>query len=295
MKIHGIIPAMATPMNRDGSVDAGAVRGLVDALVRNGADGVFAVGSMGEAASLGREDRTQVIGAAVRAADGRIPVIAGTGFVTTRETCEMTRECEDLGADAVSVITPFYWKLSQEDLYRHYAKVIACTRLPVFAYNLPKNTGLNLDPETVGKLYRAEGLAGAKDSSAVWENTKGYKDQTGDGFTLLVGEDSLCLKGLEYGSCGSISAPANVYTYVMKAIYTRHLAGDAEGAAQAQSDWDALIAKMAAIGSFPANFKYAADRLTSPVGAPRLPVQGADPERFEAVRAELESIAAKYR
>ncbi len=294
MKIHGIIPAMATPMNADGSVDTGAIKALVEALIRNGADGVFAVGSMGEAASLGSAERLRVIRTAVEAAAGRIPVIGGTGFVTTHETVETTRACADLGVDAVSVITPFYWKLSQEDLYAHYAEIIQHTELPVFAYNLPNNTGLNLEPETVGRLYRQEGLAGAKDSSGVWENTKGYMDQTDKGFTMLIGEDALCAKGLEYGASGSISAPANVYTYVMKAIYTRTMAGDLEGARKAQEDWNAIIARMASIGRFPANFKCATNILTARVGMPRRPVLPADPARLEAVRAELEAIASRY-
>lgn len=295
MRIQGIIPAMATPMNSDGSVDTGAVKGLVDALIQNGADAVFAVGCMGEATSLGPQDRLTVIRAAVEAAEGRVPVIGGTGFVTTQDTIEVTRACEDLGVAAVSVITPSFWKLSQDDIYAHYAAVIRHTSLPVFAYNLPKNTGLNLEPETVGRLYRQEGLAGAKDSSAVWENTKGYLDQTDDGFTLLVGEDALCERGLEYGSCGSISAPANAYTHVMKAIYTRFKAGDLEGARAAQADWDAIVTHMTSIGQFPANFKYVTDQVTAPVGAPRLPVRPADPARFAAVKEKMDAIAAKYR
>lgn len=293
-KIGGIIPAMATPMNRDGSVDTGAVRALADALIANGADGLFAVGSMGEAASLGKEERIRMIGAAAEAAAGRVPVIGGSGFVTTRETVEMTQACADLGVAAVSVISPYYWKLSQEDLYAHYARVIHSTDLPVFVYNLPNNTGLNVDPETVGRLFRNEGLAGAKDSSANWENTKGYMDATGEGFTMLVGEDTLCLRGLEYGSCGSISAPANVYTYVMKTILTRFRAGDTAGAQEAQEDWNRIIRLLLRVGSFPANFKLAADLMTAPVGAPRLPVQPADPAAFAAVKEELDQIASRY-
>ena len=199
------------------------------------------------------------------------------------------------GVAAVSVITPSYWRMSQEALYRHYASVIHATTLPVFAYNLPQNTGNNLDPETVGKLYRQEGLAGAKDSCAVWENTKGYMDQVDDGFCMLVGEDTLCLEGLKYGSKGSISAPSNAYTYVMAAIYNRFVAGDLEGAQQAQDDWNFIIRRFNAVGAFPGSFKLTTSRLTSDVGPARAPVLPADEAKLNELLPELEAVAAKYR
>ena len=131
MEIKGLIPAMATPMHADGSLNLDGVKPLVDKLLAMGAYGVFAVGSMGEAASLSLEERMQVVRATVKAVDGRVPVLAGTGFVTTAETIRMTRMCEGEGVAAVSVITPSYWRMSQEALYRHYASVIHATTLPV--------------------------------------------------------------------------------------------------------------------------------------------------------------------
>lgn len=294
MKIKGLIPAMATPMHEDGSLNTDAIRPLADTLIAHGACGLFVAGSMGEAASLSMEERMQVVRATVKAVNGRVPVIAGTGFPTTRETIEMTRMCENEGVDAVSVITPYYWKLSQEALYRHFASVIRATTLPVFAYNLPQNTGNNLDPDTVGRLYREEGLAGAKDSCAVWENTRGYMDMTDDGFCMLVGEDSLCLEGLKYGSKGSISAPCNVCTNVMAAIYNRFTAGDLEGAQQAQADWNRITKLLSTTGAFPGSFKLATDLLTSPVGPARPPVLPADRARMLEIIPEIRAIAEKY-
>ena len=294
MEIKGIIPAMATPMNEDGTLHLEAIEPLVDKLIEAGASGLFACGSMGEAASLDPKERLQVIRATVKAAKGLVPVLAGTGYVTTRETILMTRMCEDEGVAAVSVITPYYWKMSQEALYRHYAAVIASTKLPVFAYNLPGNTGNNLDPDTLGRLYRQEGLKGAKDSSACWENTRGYMDAVDEGFTMLVGEDTLCLQGLEYGSKGSISAPSNACTAVIAAIYSRFTEGDLPGARQAQEDWNQIIRLMGSTGAFPGNYKLAAGRLTSPLGPARLPVLPADPAVLEAVLPEIRAILARY-
>jgi len=294
MDIRGIIVAMVTPMREDGALDLDAIKPLVDRLIEGGAHGVFAAGSMGEAASLGIEERLAVFRATVKAVDGRVPVLGGSGFITTADTVRMTRMCADEGLAAVSVITPFYWKLSQEALYRHYAAVIAASSLPVFAYNLPGNTGNNLMPETVGKLYRQEGLRGAKDSSAVWENTKGYMDNTDDGFTMLVGEDSLCLKGLAYGSKGSISAPSNVLTRVIAAIYNRFSAGDMAGAERAQEDWNRITKIMGGVGMFPGSFKALTDRMTSPVGPARPPVLPIGKEKLDAAQAALVEIGKAY-
>ncbi|MBQ3078533.1 MAG: dihydrodipicolinate synthase family protein [Clostridia bacterium] len=295
MEIKGLIPAMATPMNENGSINIDLIRPLVDKLIADGAYGVFAVGSMGEAASLSVDERLQVIRAAVKAANGRIPVLGGTGFITTEETVRMTKLLEDEGVAAVSVITPSYWKLSQEAMYRHYATVIENTTLPVFAYNLPNNTGNNLNPETVGKLYKECGLKGAKDSSANWENTKGYMDNVGSDFTMLIGEDSLCLKALQYGAKGNISAPCNAYTYVMAAIYNRFIKGDITGAEEAQNDWNYLTKRLNSTGQFPGTFKYATDRLTAKVGPVRKPCLTPDAEAFERLLPEMEAVAAKYR
>lgn len=295
MEIKGLIPAMATPMHEDGSLNLDAIKPLADRLIADGAYGLFVAGSMGEAASLNADERLAAIRATVKAVDGRVPVIAGTGFPTTRETIEMTRMCENEGVAAVSVITPYYWKLSQEALYRHYAEIIHSTSLPVFAYNLPQNTGNNLDPETVGRLYREEGLAGAKDSCAKWENTKGYMDRTDDGFCMLVGEDSLCLEGLKYGSKGSISAPCNVCTNVMAAIYNRFAAGDIEGAQQAQNDWNRITKLLSTTGAFPGSFKLATSMLTCEVGPARLPVLPANKEKMLEIIPELCAIAENYR
>ena len=294
MEIKGLIPAMATPMHEDGSLNLDAIAPLADRLIESGADGLFVAGSMGEAASLSLEERLSAVKATVKAVNGRVPVLAGTGFPTTEETIRMTRMCENEGVAAVSVITPYYWKMSQDALYRHYASVISATTLPVFAYNLPQNTGNNLDPETVGRLYRQEGLAGAKDSCAKWENTKGYMDQTDSGFCMLVGEDSLCLEGLKYGSRGSISAPSNVCTHVMAAIYDRFAAGDIEGAQKAQEDWNRITAYLGTTGAFPGSYKLATSLLTSEVGPARLPVLPADMDKMQAVLPLVKEIAERY-
>lgn len=294
-EIRGIIPAMATPVNASGDVDPGKVPQLVERLLENGADGIFVCGSMGEAASFSADERLRLFDKVLECVNGRVPVLGGTGMVSTYETMALTKAVSGMGLAAVSVITPFYWKLSQDNLFAHYARVIDVSDTPVFAYNLPNNTGLNLEPETVGRLYRECGLKGAKDSSGVWENTKGYLDCTGPDFTLLTGSDALCAKGALYGSSGAISAQSNVCTYVLKAVFTRAKAGDAEGAEEAQRDWNEIVRLIATCGMFPGDVKTAVNHLTAPVGDPRLPVLPGDETLFAKVADQILAIAAKYR
>ena len=206
----------------------------------------------------------------------------------------MNRRLADSGVAAVSVVTPYYWKLTQEALYRHYAAILEQARIPVLAYNIPGNTGLNLDPETIGRLYREAGLAGAKDSSGDWNNTSGYLRATGSDFTLLTGADELFCMGLESGAKGAISAPANVLTHVMAAVYRRYVNGNLEGARQAQRDWNRVTGLLSRLGGFPGSVKLACDTLTAPVGLPRPPVLPGDAVEMEKIMPELLSIAAAY-
>jgi 4-hydroxy-tetrahydrodipicolinate synthase len=200
----------------------------------------------------------------------------------------------DEGIDALSVLSPIYWKTTQEEIYAHFCDIIEAAKLPVIAYNIPRNTGNNIDPDTIGRLYRNAGLAGAKDSSGSFENFSGYISSTGGDFLGIVGSDALILRGLEIGAQGAISAPSNMLTKVACAIYDRFVAGDLNGAQDAQKDWDTALNLLRDIGSFPACFKRAVNHFTAPVGIPRRPLRPADEGKFREILPALEEIRARY-
>ncbi len=230
----GIIPAMVTPLNNDESIDEPALRRLTDHLISAGVHGLFAVGSQGEAYALTPAEKRKVIEIVVDQTRGRVPVYAGTGAVTTSEAIALTQMAEEVGADAVSVITPYFISPSQDELYEHYAAVAGRTRLPVLLYPNPGRTHVNLSPDLVTRLSRIDNIVGIKDSSGDLTITTEYIRRTGPGFSVLMGRDTLIYAILVSGGQGSIAATANVAPALIVEIYDAFKAGDLERARQAQ-------------------------------------------------------------
>ena len=293
-EIKGVITAMSTPFNDDESLNLAVVPELVDKLIGDGVGGIFACGSMSEAFSMDFDEKIALCKAAVKAVNGRVPFIMGTSSNTTREVIALNERLADEGVDAFSVLSPIYWQTSQEEIYAHFCDIIDVPSVPVIAYNIPRNTVNNIDPETIGRLYRDKGLVGAKDSSGSFDNFSGYIKNTGDSFLGIVGSDALILKGLQIGAKGAISAPSNMLTKVVCAIYDRFIAGDMTGAQEAQSDWDAILAALRDIGTFPACFKYAVNHFTANVGIPRRPLRPASKAKFDAILPRLLEYKEKY-
>ena len=293
-EIKGIITAMSTPFAGDESLNLDVVPQLVDKLIDDGIDGIFACGSMGEAFSLSFDEKVAMCKATAKAVNGRVPFIMGTSSNTTKEVIELNKRLEGEGADAISVLSPIYWQASQEEMYAHFSDIIDAAKVPIIAYNIPRNTVNNVAPETIGRLYKDKKLAGAKDSSGNFDNFSGYLKNTGDDFVGIVGSDALILKGLQIGGKGAISAPSNMLTKVVCAIYDRFMAGDIAGAQDAQKDWDDILEIIKGIGTFPACFKFAVNHFTAPVGIPRRPLRPGSAEKFDAIMPVLNDYRAKY-
>lgn len=293
-ELKGIIAAMATPMQADESLDIGKVKALVDKLIDGGVDGIFAAGTMGECPYLLMEEKLALAKATVAAVDGRVPVIVGTGAPTTREVTALGSRLKDSGADAISVVLPYYFKPSQEEIYAHYARILEKSPLPVMAYNIPQFTGTQLEAATAARLWRENGLVGIKDSSGNFDTIKSYIDATDRGFRVIVGADEWIFKGLTHGACGAISAPSNVLTNVIRTIWARFTAGDLAGAEAAQADWNRVTKLISTLGTFPGTVKRAMTRLTLDVGGPRAPILQGSEARLDEILPELLEIAGRY-
>lgn len=287
-RIKGIIPPIITPMNEDESFNEAEFRNQIERQIAGGVHGIFCYGTNGECYALTMEEKEAILKAAVDEIKGRVPVYAGTGCITTKGTVEMSKRAEALGADILSVITPYFAAISQEELYEHYVTVAQAVKIPIVLYNIPARTGCAIAPETVARLAEVDNIVGAKDSSGNWENLKAYIDLTKDkDFAVLSGNDSLILKALENGGVGGIAGCANVYPHNMVAIYERFKAGDLAGAQEAQD----------AIASFRGCFKYgnpntvvktAVGLLGYPVGGCRKPFYSMSEEGVEALKAVLD-------
>lgn len=270
MRVNGIISAMLTPLNADETINEGELRNQVNRQIKAEAAAVFCLGTNGEFYAFDNEEKKRIIDIVVDETNGRVPVLAGTGCVTTRETIELTRYAKKAGVSAVSVIAPYFAGISQEGLYEHYSKVADECQMPLIMYNIPARTGVNIHYETVKKLALNPYVIGIKDSSGNFDNTLRYIEETPREFIVLCGNDSLILWTLMAGGNGGISGVTNIYPEHMVSIYKKFICGDFEGAKKAQ---DAIRCIRDCFAGYNPNsvVKRAANLLGYPVGPARAP------------------------
>lgn len=226
----GSIVAIVTPMQADGAVDFGALDRLVQFHLDNGSDGIVAVGTTGESATLDVEEHIEVIRRVVVKVARRVPVIAGTGANSTAEAIDLTRRAKDAGADACLLVTPYYNKPTQEGLYQHYRAIAAAVQIPLILYNVPGRTACDMQPETVERLTSVPGIVGLKEASGSMERNRKLRAMVGEKLTLLSGDDDLAVESTLEGFKGVISVTANVVPRQMHDAIAAALAGNADEA-----------------------------------------------------------------
>ena len=296
--IRGIIPPILTPMldDEEQSVNYNELRNQVERLLKGGVHGLFPVGTNGEAYILSLKEKEEILETVIEQVKGRVPVYAGTGCVSTAETIRMSKIAQKLGADALSVITPYFAAASQKELYDHYVAVAKAVDLPIILYNIPPRTGNKLLPETVQALCRdVENIVGAKDSSGDIENLKAYIRLTKEldkEVAILAGNDGAILTCLKEGGSGGIAGRANIWPNALASIYDRFAAGDLEGAQQAQDAISALQTVFR-FGNPNTIIKKAVALLGYPVGDCRAPFNYVPEEGIEALKQVLADVAAK--
>ena len=264
-------------------------------MIDAGVSGVFALGTNGEAYALSHKEKVQILKVVVDETKHRVPVYAGTGCPTTKETITLSKEAEEIGADVLSVIVPYFAAASQDELYAHYKAVAESVKIPVVLYNIPARTGNALAPATVARLAKdIPNVMGAKDSSGNFDNMKQYIELTtgiGKDFSVLSGNDSLILPALCFGGKGGIAGCANVFPRTMVEIYEAFTAGDFERAKKVQ-DSIRIFRNCFKYGNPNTIVKMAAGLLGDPVGPCRRPFSSITPEGLEALKKTLETCKA---
>ena len=245
VQIKGIIPPVVTPMNpEDESVNIPELRNQVERQINAGVHGIFPFGTNGEAYILSMEEKEQILEATVDQVKGRIPVYAGTGCISTRDTVYLSKRAQAIGADALSIITPSFAVASQKELYDHYVEVAKHVDIPIILYNIPARTGNKLLPETVAKLAKdVDVIVGAKDSSGDLDNLMAYITLTrdvGKDFAVLAGNDGNILKCLKAGGAGGVAGRANLWPKTIASIYDHFVAGELDLAEKAQQSITSL-------------------------------------------------------
>ena len=295
-QLSGVLTALATPFTADGLIDEPRLRRLVDRSIDGGVDGVVACGSTGEFAALSTDERRLVVETVVGQTAGRVPVVAQTGATNTAEAIRLSRHAQECGADVLMLIAPYYEPLSLPETTGYFRAVAEAVELPVMLYNYPSATGVNLDPETVGKLAReVENIRYIKDSSGDMGQATQLIHRHREHITTIIGADNLILAALTEGATAVMAGTANLVPREIVAVQRAVAAGDF---AAARAEWNRIYPLIDAILSAPyvPAVKAALEVLGLPIGSPRRPTADLAPEfltRIEELASELQ-LQATY-
>jgi 4-hydroxy-tetrahydrodipicolinate synthase len=266
----GSMPALVTPF-RNGELDLETLKKLVEWQIGEGSTGLVPVGTTGESPTLTHREHEIVVEEVVKAAAGRVPVIAGAGSNNTTESIRLARHAETVGADAVLVVTPYYNKPTQRGLIAHFTAVHDCCNLPIIIYNIPGRSVVDMSPETMGELAKLPRIVGVKDATGDLARVCDQRLTCGVDFIQLSGEDATAHGFNAQGGTGCISVTANVAPALLSQMQAACLAGDYATALTLQ---DRLMPLHKAIFSEPGlvGVKYAMSRLDLCSDEVRLPL-----------------------
>ena len=285
--------ALITPFS-DGEIDFEAFGRLIDRQLAAGTDALIVCGTTGEPATLTQDEKDALLAFALRRAAGRVPVIAGTGTNCTKISVGQAVRAENLGADALLVVTPYYNKATQQGLIAHYAAIAAAVRLPIILYNVPSRTGVNLLPETAAQLMEQENIMGIKEASGDLSQFAELSRLCGGRLALYAGTDDQTLPMLSLGAQGVISAAANAVPEEMHHLVSAWFEGDVRGSCAMQLSLLPLLRLLFSEVN-PIPVKAALELLGLCRAELRLPLTRLSEEKWEPLRAELEHLEIRGR
>ena len=284
--LRGSITALITPF-ANGALDEKAFSNFVDWQINEGTHGLVPVGTTGESPSVSHEEHHRVIQLCVEVANKRVPVIAGAGSNSTAEAVELTRFAEDVGADAILSVVPYYNKPTQEGMFQHFSAVAGATDLPIVLYSVPGRTVVDLTVDTIARLREAhDNIIGVKDATANMERASLQRAKLGPDFILLSGEDMTALGFNAHGGHGCISVTSNVAPRLSSQFQNACQQGNY---VEALALHDKLVPlhKALFLENNPAGVKYAASKLNLCRNEFRLPVVPVTKASEDAIDAAL--------
>jgi len=284
--ITGSLVAIVTPMQADGRLDLARFRSLIDWHIAEGTDGIVVVGTTGESPTVDFDEHKALIKLAVDHAQGRIPVIAGTGGNSTAEAIELTASAKKAGATACLSVVPYYNKPTQEGLYQHFRKIAETVDLPMILYNVPVRTVTDLQNDTVLRLAQVPGIIGIKDATANMERGTDLIKRAPRNFAIYSGEDAGALALILLGGHGVISVTANVAPRMMHEMCAAALVGDVKKARELNLRLIGLHQKLF-VESNPAPVKWALAQMGMIEPGLRLPLVPLSERFHDTVREAL--------
>ena len=281
--------ALVTPFRQDFSLDEAALRRLVVRQIDAGIDFLSPCGTTGENPTLTHEEHLRVVEISVAEARGRVPVLAGAGGYNTSEIVALARALESLHVDGILSVAPYYSKPTQEGVYRHYEAIANAVSVPVILYNVPRRTGINIEPETVKRLAAIENIVGIKEASGDISQMASLIGKVPEPFLVLSGDDSIALPLIALGGRGLISVTSNEIPAEMTRLVRCALQNDFAEARSLQQKYLPLMeVNFMETNPLPVKAAMAAMGLLEPVW--RLPLCPPKPETVEKVKSVLQCL-----
>lgn len=291
-KPSGIIPALVTPLNEQGNLIEESLRKVIDYTLEAGVHGVFVLGSTGEIYGLTDKQKQRVMEVTVEHVNGRVPVYAGAGEITTNNSIKTAQMAEKVGGiSALSVITPYFVSPTQDELIEHYTAIANSVKTPIILYGCDGRAHNSIMPETALKLSEVENIIGIKDSSGSSERMDRYLELTKDkeDFSVLCGIDTLIYHGLVNGTKGAIASSANIAPKISVGIYDAFMNGDLKKAEELQKKLIPLR-NAYALATFPGLIKEAMQLVGIDVGVALKPVGPISNENLEKLTEVLKEL-----
>ena len=290
LDLKGIIPPVVTVFDDDENIDEGGFRKIINHLIDHGVYGIFIFGGQGEGWSLSKDEKLKLIDICVETVNGRVPVLVGSGAITTRPTIEMTRAAKEAGADAVTILTPYFITMTQEELYKHYCNIMDAVDILILIYSNPARTQINMQPETVARLCDySRNMIGIKDSSGDLCLTMSYKRLCPDYFRVFTGRDQLIYSALCSGLDGAVPATSNAAVDYAVGIYNEFIAGNLKSAREYQEKIIPLR-EFFPQGGYATIVKEALNLMGLPAGPCRRPVEPLSEEIRDRLRVILKNM-----
>jgi len=284
----GSLVALVTPFDGDNRVDFESLKRLVDFHVEQGSDGLVIAGTTGESATLSRSEHIEVIERAVEFADGRLPVIAGTGSNSTSQTIDLSRSVQTLGVAAFLIVVPYYNKPVQEGIFRHFSAIADAVEKPVMMYNVPGRTVADMLPETVARLAGHEAIFAIKEATGDLARLAAIRSLVDEDFGLFSGDDFTLLPFIEQGGHGVVTVSGNVAPKQVAELCRLALAGDSEQARALDATLQPLNEALF-VESNPIPVKWAVARMGLMEDAIRLPLTPYEKQHHDNMLAAMKT------
>ena len=283
---RGSAVALVTPFNEDGSVNFEELERLIEFQIENKTDALVICGTTGEASTMTDEEQVETIKFSVEKTNGRVPVIAGAGSNDTRHGINLAKMCEDVGADGLLEVTPYYNKTSQRGLYEHYKVIAEAVNIPIILYDVPGRTSMSIAPQTVKELAEIDNIVGLKDASGNLSYAAEVRSLVGEDFDVYSGNDDVVVPLMSIGGAGVISVLANIYPRLVHDMCQNFFDGNIKEAGRIQVNNKKLIDALF-VEPNPIPIKAAMNIMGYNVGGLRLPLYEAADSTKELLKGLL--------